>query len=114
MENHGSPGPGGRLVSWPIPTAPGVIRLSPEQARRLAVTGQPLDAGRPAGVPDAVARLTARAAQSGQLNTYGTVTVSGTKPRRSRIGRLLSDASTCRYRYPRATASRARVATSAR
>jgi hypothetical protein len=51
---------------------------------------------------------------AGGVKTNGTVSVSATNPSRSRIGRLLSEASTWRYRYPRSTASRARYATRAR
>jgi len=41
-------------------------------------------------------------------SVYGTVVVSRTKPSFSRIGRLVGSASVRRYRYPRATANRAR------
>src|SRR4029077_6466200 len=44
-----------------------------------------------------------------QMN--GVVVVTGTKPRRSRIGRLSSDASTSRRRWPRSAARLARCAT---
>jgi large conductance mechanosensitive channel len=45
---------------------------------------------------------------------YGVVRARQAKPSRSRIGLLSGEASTCKYLYPRAAASRARYATSAR